>query len=166
MCWRASSSEYSYQGSPPTIVAAFLDRLLHELGRAGVAHDALLREGHDLDVAVFSHFLAREQKAASRAQAADRSDIGEQAEESRAVHDADLDRAHRARRDLGGIVVALEVVGDLDGFRQRARQVRAHDLAQQALVGMKMQIEKSRQHQAARRVDLFRCLGRELRPDG
>ncbi len=48
---------------------------------------------------------------------------------------AGLDRAHGALRDFLRIVLALEVVGDLDRFRQRAGLVRPHDLAEQALVG-------------------------------
>ena len=136
-------------------VAAFTDGFFHEFGSAWVARDPLLRKRHDLDPAVFLHLLACEQQAARSAQSADRPDIGEQAKERRPVHDADFEGANGACRNLGGIVVTLEVVGDLDGFGQGARLVRPHDLAKQALVGVKMQIEKAGKHEAAGGVDLM-----------
>jgi hypothetical protein len=45
-------------------VAALLDRLVHQLGGARVAYDALLRESDDLDGGVILHLLACQQQAA------------------------------------------------------------------------------------------------------
>ena len=130
-------------------LAAFLDGFFHEFGGARVALDPLLGKGHDLDLAVWLHLLAGEQQAACRAQPADRSHVGEQAKERRPVHDADFDGPNGARRDLVGIVFALEVVGDLDRFGQRAGLVGPHDFAEQAFVGVEMQVEQPRKHQTA-----------------
>ena len=81
-------------------VAAFLYRLFHQFGGAGVANDSFLREGDHLDAAVVFHFLAREQQAARSAQSADGSDIAEQPKECGAVLDALLEGAHGACGDL------------------------------------------------------------------
>ena len=136
-------------------VTSFLDRLFHQFGGAGIAHYSFLRESDDLDAAIFLHLLAREQKAAGGPQSADGSDIAEQPKEPGAVLHALLDGAHGARSDLGRIVLALEVVGDLDRFGQRARNVRPHDLAKEALVRMIMQIEQAGQNQLAASIDLL-----------
>ena len=97
-------------------------------------------------VAVVLHLLACQQQAARGSQPANRADVAEQPEERRAVLDTGLDGAYGARGDLGRIIIALEVVGDLDRLRQRAGDVRPHDLAEQALVGVVMQVEKAREN--------------------
>jgi hypothetical protein len=53
------------------------------------------------------------------------------------------------------VVLALEVVGDLDRFRQRAGLVRPHHLAEQALVRVEVQIEQPGQHEAAGCIELL-----------
>src|SRR5207244_312616 len=58
-------------------VAAFLDRLLEQLGGAGIPEQALLGKGDDLDPAEIAKALAREQEPPRRAQAADRADGGD-----------------------------------------------------------------------------------------
>jgi hypothetical protein len=58
------------------------------------------------------------------------------------------------------IVIAFVVVGDLDRLRQRAGHVRPHDLAEQAFVGVVMQIEKARQNKTSCRVDVLLPFGR------
>ena len=58
------------------------------------------------------------------------------------------------------------VVGDLNCLRQRTGDVRPHDLAEQALVGMVMQIEKTRQDKDSRGVDFLLPFGWKFRSDG
>ena len=147
-------------------VATFLDRRIHQLGCARIAHDAFLRKGDDLDGGVILHLLARQQQAARGLQPADRADVAEQPEECRAVLDAGLDGAHGARGDLGRIVIAFVVVCDLDGLRQGTRDVRPHDLAKETFVGMVVQVEKTRQDKASSSVDFLLPFARELRADG
>src|SRR5262249_24488130 len=104
MCARASASGYSYQGRPPTTS----QRLVEQFGGAWIAHDPFLRKGDHLDVAKAGVFLAHEQQSLRGAQAADRSDVGEQAEERRSILDSGLDHAPGALRHLLRIVFALE----------------------------------------------------------
>ena len=149
-------------GQPADDLAAFLDRFLHQFGAPGSRTIPSCGKGDDLDLAVRLHLVAGEQQAACRAQPADRAHIGEQAEERGAIHDADFDGPDGARRDLVGIVFALEVVGDLDGLRQRAGLVGPHDFAKQAFVGVEMQIEQTRKDQTAGRVNFLLGLIRQI----
>jgi len=153
-------------GQPADHVAALFERLVEQFGGARIAHDSFLREGDDLDIAKARVFLAHEQQSLRGAQAANRSDIGEQAEERRSILDPGLDHAPGALRHLPRVVFALEVIGDLDRLRQRARYVRPHDFAEQRLVGMQMKVDEARNDQVARRVDGLRSRCREVRSDG
>src|SRR5205085_5219188 len=103
----------------------------------------------DLDVAVTAELFAREQQSTCRPQSTDGADVGKEPEERRAVLDSGLERPNRTRCDLGGIVLALEVVGNFDRFRQRPGHIRAHDLAQEAFIRMKVKLEQAGQDQAS-----------------
>ncbi len=153
-------------GQAANHVAALFERLVEEFRGARIAHDAFLREGDDLDVAKTGVFLAHEQQSLGGAQSADRSDVGEQSEEGRSIPDPGLDHAPGAPRHLLRVVFALEVVGDLDRFRQRARDVRPHHFAEQGLVGMQMQVDEAGDDQVARRVDRLGRRRREIGSDG
>ncbi len=147
-------------------VAALLHRLLEQIRCAGVTHDALLREGNHFDVTIVAELFARQEQALRGPQSADGADVGKQPEERRAILHAGFEHPHRSLRNLGGIVVALELIGDLDRLRQRAGDVGAHDRAQERLVGMEVQVEHARQDEASGRVNLARALRAHLGLDG
>ena len=146
-------------GQPSHDVAALLDGFVEQFGRAGIAQDSLLGKGHDLDLAETAEALAGEEQALSGAQAADRAHVGEEPEERGSVLDTRLEDPAGAPRHLLGVVLALEVVGDLDRFGERSRHVRTHSLAEQGLVGVEMEIHEAGRHETASGVDLPGCRG-------
>ena len=119
MCWRASSSVYSYQGKPPTTSQPSVIASPHQLGGAGIAQDALLRKGDHLDVGQ----RAVAARARQQARAARRPPIVPTSANRRknvVPFITPASTPQGALRDFRRVVVALEVVGDLDRLRQRA----------------------------------------------
>ena len=145
-------------------VAALLDRFIQQFRRAGIAHDAFLRKRHDLDVAIAAEFFAREQQSPRGAQSADRADVGEQPEKRRAVLHAGLDRPRRrAAATSAGSYLRLKSLVISIASGNVPGQVGPHDFAEQAFVGVKMQIEQAREDETSRRVDFLTALTRNLR---
>lgn len=147
-------------------IAAFLERLFQELGGAGIAHDAFLGEGDDLDVADMLVLLARQHEAARRTQSADRSHVRKEAEECRSVAYPCLDHAAGALRDLLRIVLAFELVRYLDRFRQGSRHIGAHDLAEERFIRVQVQIDEARDDRYLPSVDGVRRARRAIGADG
>ena len=112
-----------------------------------------MREGDHLNPAVVFHLLAGEQQTARGAQSPNSSNVAEQPKEYGAVLDALLEGARGACGHFYGVVVALEIVGDLDRLGERAGNVRPHDVPQEAFVRMVMQVEQTRQNQIAAGID-------------
>src|SRR5262245_59549382 len=147
-------------------IAALFERLVEQFGGTGVTHDSFLRESDDLDIAIILVFLAYQQQSLRGTQSSDRSDVGEQPKERRSILDSALDHAPRTLRHFLRIVLSLEVVSYLDGFWQRAREVRPHDFTEQRFVGVQMQVDEARHNQVPRRIDHLGPLRGEIGSDG
>ena len=136
-------------------IATHLDGLVEQFSRPRVADDPFLREGDDLNLAKLPILFARHEEALRPAQPPDGADIAEQAEERRPILHTGFDHPAGPLRDLLRVVVALEVVGDLDRLGQRPRHVRPHQLAKQRFVRMQVQIHEARRNEIAGRIDFL-----------
>ena len=147
-------------------VTALLHRLVEKFRRARIPGDALLREGHDLDIAILPEFFAGEQQTLRRAQSADGADIRKQTEKGRAVLDA-RPRAPGSRAAtsagsylrLNSLVISIASGSVPDRFGRITSPSK--DLS-----AWRCRLNKPGQHEASGGVDLLATFAVGLRPNG
>ncbi|MCY1355745.1 hypothetical protein D9M69_421810 [compost metagenome] len=135
-------------------VRAHVHGLDHQLARALRLQDALLREGHDLQVEQVLVLGLELQQRLHPDQALDQVDVGMGADRDGAMPDRHVQHLARAVQHVVPLLLAFQDAGDADGLVQRA-QPGGQPAMQQRLVQVQVRFHQARDGGAAAGFDHF-----------
>ena len=152
-------SEAADRGGPP------LEGLTKEIGRLRIRHDALLREGHNLDVNQIREAFTRSQNALERHQAGGKIDVALRTHPPHPVRHGELERTACTLLYILDRELALHLTRTSKGLLRRESP---EPVPGQRLVDMAMRLNKRRGHEPTIRTDLaggLKALRRNDRSD-